>query len=198
LHTVLPSYKYNSMIQFETFERASQAYDLVDFLLANEWEFYSGKDETKDEILRNIQNDFYFKSGVKSFWILGKDNSKVGFIHISGLGNPGSSDTPVFDIRINADHRGAGIGKEAVKWICSYVFNQYPNKNRLEVNTRSDNMAMRKVLDSSFFAKESHKRKNWEDSEGALHDSVGYAILRADWKDENISKVSWLDTDWKN
>jgi len=186
------------MIQFETFERASQAYDLVDFLLANEWEFYSGKDETKDELLRKIQSDFYFQPGVKSFWILGKENKKIGFIHIYDLGNPGSSDTPVFDIRLSADERGAGIGKESVRWICSYVFNQFPNKNRLEVYTRADNIAMRKVLNATSFAKECHKRQNWEDESGALHDSVGYAITREDWKEEKISSVEWQDTEWNN
>lgn len=186
------------MIQFEPFERASQAYDLVDFLLANEWEFYSGKDETKDEILRKIQSDFYFKPGVKSFWILGKENTKIGFIHIFGIGNPGSADSPTFDIRLNADKRGAGIGKEAVRWISSYIFNQYPSKNRLEVYTRADNLAMRKVLNSTSFAKESHRRADWEDAEGNLHDSVGYAILRDDWKEEKISAVNWSDTEWNN
>lgn len=186
------------MIHFEPFERASQAYNLVDFLLANEWEFYSGKDDTKDEILRKIQSDHFFKSGVKSFWILGKENSKVGFIHIQGIGNPGSADTPVFDIRINADNRGAGIGKEAVRWICAYVFNQFPHKHRLEVYTRGDNMAMRKVLHGSYFAKECHYRNNWEDADGNLHDSVGYAISREDWKSEKISAVNWQDTEWNN
>lgn len=186
------------MIQFETFERASQAYDLVDFLLANEWEFYSGKDETKDEILRKIQSDFYFKPGVKSFWITGKEKKKIGFIHIYNLGNPGSRDTPIFDIRLNSDERGAGIGKEAVRWICSYVFNQYPNKLRLEVFTRADNIAMRKVLNATYFAKESHRRENWEDDAGAMHDSVGYAILRSDWKSEKISDINWQDTEWNN
>ncbi|BCN29827.1 GNAT family N-acetyltransferase [Anaeromicropila herbilytica] len=60
--------------------------------------------------------------------------------------------------------------------------------DRIEANTREDNYGMRCVFHKSGFVKEAHYRKAWKG-----YDSIGYAIIREDWKNGVITPVNWND-----
>lgn len=53
---------------------------------------------------------------------------------------------------------------------------------RIEATTGQDNAAMRRVFRHCGYVKEAHYRRAWPDASGNRHDSVGYAIIRRDWR----------------
>ncbi|MCM4076910.1 hypothetical protein [Paractinoplanes hotanensis] len=41
------------------------------------------------------------------------------------------------------------------------------------------------------FVKEAHYREAWPGSDGRLHDTIGYGILRRDWLSGSVTPVDW-------
>lgn len=78
------------------------------------------------------------------------------------MGNIESRETPLFDLRIATDHRKQGIGMAALRFLTAYVFDNYPNKHRIEGTTRVDNVAMRLAFASVGYVKEAHYRQAWK------------------------------------
>jgi RimJ/RimL family protein N-acetyltransferase len=62
---------------------------------------------------------------------------------------------------------------------------------RLEGQTRVDNQAMRRVFRRAGWVAEAFYRKAWPSEDGAIHDAVGYAILRDDWANGTVTPVLW-------
>ena len=89
--------------------------------------------------------------------------------------------TPVFDLRLRTSDRGRGYGTAAVRWLSEYLFTELPEIKRIEGHTRRDNLAMQRVLEHCGYVREAHHRQAWNSSDGTVHDSYGYAILRQDW-----------------
>lgn len=164
---------------------------LVRFLTSERWEFHSTPQILAEKIDEQIKKGHYSSSDIKTFWICA-DGSKIGIIRLFDLGDElGSTETPLFDVRITNQMRGKGIGKQAVKWITEYVFTNYPSKNRFEANTRADNITMRRVLEHCGFVKEAHYRRAWPDENGNHYDCAGYRILRSDWVNKTKTPVDF-------
>jgi hypothetical protein len=88
----------------------------------------------------------------------------------------------MFDLRLRSAYRGRGIGTAAVRWLTGHLFTELPEVRRIEATTRSDNMAMRRVLGKCGYALEARYRQAWPvPGGGPPRDAVGYAILRSDW-----------------
>lgn len=164
---------------------------LVNILTADTWPFHSKPVYSPDEAQMLIAKKVFDKPGTRTFLVANQDEV-IGFIRLFDLGE-GSEDpeTPLFDIRIKAVDRGKGTGTFAVSWLVDFVFEHYPNKRRLEANTRVDNFAMRRVLEKCGFVKEAHYRQNWPDNNGGFEDTVGYGILRSDWENKTLTSVEW-------
>lgn len=162
---------------------AGEEEELISLLTGERWEFHSLPEISSDNVKEQLQKGYFQNSGVKTFWISEEHKGKIGIIRLFDLGSePGSTETPLFDLKIKKEFSGRGIGKQAVKWLVDYVFTNYPAKYRFEATTRIDNIAMRKVLESSGFVKEAHYRQAWPDEDGNKHDCAGYAVLRSDWE----------------
>lgn len=77
------------------------------------------------------------------------------------------------------------------------LFAEFPELRRIEATTRSDNVAMRRVLARCGYVKEAHYRQDWpEPGDGDVErrlDSIGYAILRSDWTSGTRTEVQWED-----
>lgn len=97
----------------------------------------------------------------------------------------------MFDIRLADNSRSKGCGSVALKQIVDYVFNNYPNKKRIEATTRNDNKAMRRVLEKCLFVKEAHYRKGWSGQDGKDYDAIGYGILKEDWELGSVTELDW-------
>ena len=178
------------IIPFHSGERE----ELADFLIANIWEFHSGSGLTREMVVERVEKGFYGNAQTRTFWIVSDAGEKIGHIRIFDLSDDRSSTgAPLFDIRIAADHRGKGVGRDAVQWIADFIFTSYPWKTRIEATTRHDNIAMRKVLRRCGFAKEAHYRQAWGIADGRPVDCVGYALLRGDWERKSTTEVNWND-----
>ena len=172
--------------------KISDKNELVSLLISERWEFHSMPRIPKEKVIERLESGYYKSTENKTFWITDDKNNKAGFIRLFDLGDDiNSSETPLFDIRIKKEFRGKGIGKQAVKWLTEYVFTNFPNKNRLEANTRYDNIVMRSVLEKCGFVKEAHYRQGWPDEYGNKYDCVGYCILKRDWETKTLTPVNW-------
>ncbi|HEX6352057.1 GNAT family protein [Actinophytocola sp.] len=155
---------------------------LLNFLTAEEWPFHV---VTKPDPAR-IRNQYAQGDYATAFWIV-DGGVTVGLVRLMDLDNG----TPLFDLRVATAARGRGVGEAAVRWLTSHVFTGY-DTNRIEATTRQDNHAMRRVLAKAGYVKEAHYRDAWPGQEG-VHDAIGYAILRRDWKAGTTTEVNWAD-----
>ncbi|WP_315115595.1 GNAT family N-acetyltransferase [uncultured Clostridium sp.] len=162
---------------------------LIEFLTSDTWEFHGIPNPKPESIRASYENQYYNGDDCKTFWIALDQDTKVGMIRIYDL----YDDTPLFDIRILNNYKGMGIGTIAVKWISSYIFNNFPNTERIEGNTREDNYAMRCVFHKCAFVKEAHFRKAWPSKDGKLYDAIGYGIIKVDWASGQVTPVNWND-----
>lgn len=178
--------KYDRLVDI-SYERfgMNDGSDLIDLLTSEEWPFHADADP--DKLRQRVAGGRYADDTALTFWVL-VDGNRAGFIQLFDL----DDDTPMFDIRLQEDMRGRGIGTEVIAWVIEYVFREFPRVNRLEATTRDDNIGMRKVLLGNGFAKEAHYRQSWPGLE-RLHDSIGYAILRTDWEAGVVTPVPWDD-----
>lgn len=117
---------------------------------------------------------------------------RVGLIRLYDLDDVDDG-YPLFDLRIRATYRGQGIGKQAVQWLTRYLFETWPQLERIAGTTRHDNQAMWQVFRHCGYAKEGHFRQDWNGSDGKQYDTIQYAILREDWVNQTITPVLWPD-----
>jgi len=167
------------------------AENLINFLSSYNWPFHSSPKLTKEKLRQQLESGYFNGEGKRTYLILDDDNI-IGVIYVFDLGEDIKDDeTPLFDIKISDDYRGKGIGKSAVKWLCDFIFTNYPKKLRFEATTRVDNIAMRKVLEACGFLKEAHYRLAWPDTYGNRYDCAGYSLLKEDWLSGKISKIDF-------
>jgi RimJ/RimL family protein N-acetyltransferase len=175
------------VVTYEPFT-AEHTDPLVEFLTGEPWPFHANSREQAHDVRQRVAAAYYDSDASKSFWIV-EQGQRIGFVQLEDVDDGG----PMFDIRISAAHRGRGIGTRAVRWLTEYIFTTWPTVTRIEAVTRQDNRAMRAVLARCGFAKESHYRDAWPAADGAVYDSVGYAILRRDWLTGEVSPPQWDD-----
>ena len=173
-----------------TFQRLlpSDTEPLVRFLTGERWPFHGVSEVDRDTVLKWIAEGRFASEEIRSFWILA-DEEPVGLVRLMDLADA----TPLFDLRIQARHRGRGIGREAVTWLTRYLFEEFPHMRRIEGTTRQDNRAMRRLFLRCGYAKEAHYRDAWPAQDGTFHDTVGYAILRRDWSAGTVTPPQWDD-----
>ncbi|WP_258377531.1 GNAT family N-acetyltransferase [Paenibacillus illinoisensis] len=124
---------------------------------------------------------------LEHFWIKDKGiHQKIGLIRLFDVTDP----VIMFDLRLRGEYRGKGIGMVALRWIVSHMFSEYPEVIRIEGHTRVDNMTMRALFAQSLFVLEAYHRKSWRQA-GLLFDSVGYAVIREDWENNQATPIPW-------
>ncbi|GAA1671893.1 hypothetical protein GCM10009733_081370 [Nonomuraea maheshkhaliensis] len=160
---------------------------LVELLTGEEWPFHASVQE-ETAIRRRIADGVYDDADNRTFWLVA-DGERAGLVRLQDL----TDWTPMFDLRIRAAWRGRGLGTATLKWLTGYLFEQFPAFNRIEGNTRQDNLAMRAVFRRCGYVKESHYREAWPAPDGPVYDSVGYAILRRDWISGTTTLPDWDD-----
>lgn len=153
---------------------AGEASALADFLAGEPWPFHTIATVQRQDVLERVAGGYYDD---ETYWIVA-DGERAGLVRLFDLEDA----TPMFDVRISAAHRGKGLGRAAVRWLTDRLFGEFPPVERIEGTTRQDNVAMRRVFVRCGYVKEAHYRKAWPDASGHHHDSVGYAIIRSDWR----------------
>lgn len=160
---------------------------LADWVSSDEWPFHVGTRRTREDVL-SVFDKRFMNDEVRSFWMLDGDE-RVGFFVIMDL----EDETPMLDLRLRTEYRGCGYGKIALKWLTDHIFTTWPDKIRIEGQTREDNLAMRRVFRQCGYVKEAHYRASWPTPEGGRVASIGYGILRSDWEQGVTTPLTWDD-----
>ncbi len=178
-------------LSFKPLELSNETEILADFLSSHSWPYHTGAPINREEMLQWINKGIFSGPDTQTFWIITNEN-RIGLIKIFDLDDV-EDGSPLFDLRVDPNFRGKGIGKQAVTWLTQYLFETYPILERIEGTTRADNIAMRKVFLSCGYIKEGHSRKSWDAENGTKLDTVHYGILREDWQNKTITPVQWDD-----
>lgn len=156
--------------------------ELIDLLCSNNWPFHSNQNLNRT-VIKGAAERGYYADGRETFWII-LDEQKVGIIIIDDI-----EDTiPLFDLRLTEQARGKGIGVKSLLWLKDYLYGE-KKKIRIEGYTRADNLAMRKCFTNAGFVKEGYLRKAWENKDGTISDTVLYASIYDDWKENKITQT---------
>lgn len=175
---------------FRDFDPAADRQELVDLLSGEEWTFRPQARISAEEALAQLDRGDYAGEGVLTAMIE-LDGAVVGFVRAEGLGD--EREDPQLDFRLRERVRGRGIGLAALRHITAAVFGREPKTLRIEGQTRSDNVAMRKVFVRGGYVQEAVYRQAWPAAEGPRRDGIGYAILRSDWESGTTTPVVWDD-----
>ncbi len=167
------------------FERGD-AEALLGFLTREEWPFHVDSRVDPAIVLERLARGYFDSDGTRTFWLI-LEEQRAGLIRLEDVGRG----TPLFDLRIAAQHRGKGVGTHAVQWLTRYLFDDDALLRRIEATTRQDNAAMRRVLERCGYVKEAHYRQDWAREDGDPLDTVGYAMLRTDWESGATTPVEW-------
>lgn len=147
----------------------------VEFLMSSEWPFHGAARLSREQATAiDIAGD-----DVVSFWI--RDGSTaIGLIRVFDLDDLDDG-SPLFDLRLAAEHRGGGIGTAAVRWLTGHLFTTHPQLVRIEATTRHDNPAMQTVFDRCGYRQEGRLVEAWVNADGTRSDTLVYATLRREW-----------------
>lgn len=116
---------------------------------------------------------------IATFWIRDGEDT-IGLIRLFDLDDLDNG-SPLFDLRIDENHRGRGIGRFAVRWLTAHLFTTYPGLHRIEATTRSDNLAMQAVFAHCSYRQEGRMLEAWKNADGTRSDTLTYAILRREF-----------------
>jgi RimJ/RimL family protein N-acetyltransferase len=179
----------------------AEAAMLAEFLTTEDWPYHGTGAPDAAQIRQQAAAGLYDNDRTRTFWIVtgtgtgtgtgthAEAEAEAGLIRLLDLGD----DTPLFDLRIRAAYRGAGLGTRALRWLTGYLFTEFPGILRIEGTTRQDNHAMRRTFRTCGYVKEAHYRQAWPAPDGTVYDAVGYAILRSDWQAGTVTPPPWAD-----
>lgn len=160
--------------------------DLVRFLAHNRFPFHVGEQPDEDEARARVESGDFSRPDNVAYWIE-SDGARIGFLNFEEF----LDGTPMIDLRLAEEHRGQGIGTLALGLGTSQIFAENPRVQRIEGNTRADNVAMRRAFEANLYVKEAHYRDGWTVEGGEPTDSVAYATLRRDWEKGSVTPVDW-------
>ncbi|MFJ8160262.1 GNAT family N-acetyltransferase [Streptomyces sp. NPDC096136] len=161
----------------------THAQHLVDFLSGDTWPFHVADVVCRAQARQWVEDGRYGGPDNRAFWIT-RAGERAGLVRLTDL----RDDTPLFDLRIRSQHRGRGLGGQALAWLTRNVFTEFPGVRRIEGNT-----AMRRALRRSGYVKEAHYRDAWPAADGRARDAVGYAVLRRHWLSGTTTVPDWDD-----
>lgn len=165
-------------LEYRLFDKDEDSDFIIDLLSSHTWPFHVISVQTKGEIRSKIDKGYYNNGEVRTF-IISSEDSDIGFVRIYDIENEADS-SPLFDVRINPDFQGKGVGTKVVEWMINYIFSNFDKIRRIEGTTREDNTAMQKVFKKAGFTHEATYRKAWHVEGDIYVNSLGYAILRED------------------
>lgn len=162
---------------------------LLAFLTTEEFPFHVRHRIDPADAERGIDAGAWRDDEHDSFWIDSDEHGRVGVFRLEDLEDP----VPLFDLRIAGEHRGKGLGVEALRAATDHVFRTLSEVTRFEGQTREDNTAMRRVFRRAGWVKEAHYREGWPVPGGEPLASVAYGVLRRDWESGTTTPVPWDD-----
>ncbi len=162
---------------------------LITFMTSNSFPFHVRETLTVEMVEQAIRDGAYRDEDNDSYWVEHADLGRIGFLRLEDL----TDQAPLIDLRLDGSVRGRGLGAAAVRAATELVFGTMPEVNRLEGQTREDNLAMRRTFVRCGWLKEAHYREGWPVEGGTPVASVAYGILRRDWETGTTTTFDWDD-----
>jgi RimJ/RimL family protein N-acetyltransferase len=128
---------------FRDFDPQRDREALVDLLISEEWTHRTRPLISRANVLEELERGYYAGDDVITV-IIELDGEAVGMVRADCLAEAGQD--PQLDFRLRERVRGRGIGLAALRHITETIFSRHPAKQRIEGQTRRDNLAMRKVF----------------------------------------------------
>ena len=155
--------------------------DIHNLLTSNRWEYFLDPVITAEGLKK--RNEEYFSSkDSKSLVYRSAQNNLLGVIRFFEIEDNDTS-SPDFTINVDEQARQKGVGKQLLREGVQFIFDMYKNIRRVEATTRCDNVPMQRLFEAVGFAKESHYRKVWKNSNtGVFMDAFGYAVLKDEFR----------------
>lgn len=160
---------------------------LVEFLVSSTFPFHVIASHTRESARRAVDSGRFRGEDSRGYWIEDA-GARHGVVVLEDL----QDETPMFDLRLAGASRGRGIGTAALAALSHLVFGTLPQARRLEGHTREDNIAMRRTFVAVGFVQEAFYRQGWPTDSGFVG-SVGYALLREDWRSGTTTPIGWDD-----
>lgn len=173
---------------FRAFDPSTDTGALTDLLVTETWEFRVKPRLTETDVAAEVAAGVYSGESVLTL-VIEVDDQFVGLARAFDLGQDRSD--PQLDFRLRAALRGRGFGTEAVRSITTAVFDAHPQTTRIEGQTRSDNVPMRRAFRRAGYVQEAVYRQAWPGADRNMYDGIGYAVLRSDWETGTITPVDW-------
>ncbi|UJA20237.1 GNAT family N-acetyltransferase [Thermoleophilia bacterium SCSIO 60948] len=176
---------------FRELDLARDREALTDLLTSETWSFRTRPEISRADVDEEIAGGAY--TGKDDLTLAIEDGAElIGVVRAQDIGNP--REDAQLDFRLRTPARGRGIGKLAIAEITRALFERDPARRRIEGQTRSDNVAMRRVFLAGGYVQEAVYRQAWPagDGSGEWFDAVGYAILRSDWERGETTPVDWV------
>ena len=110
-------------------------------------------------------------------WAVVRDGNPIGFALVIGLDGPDAD----MQIRIIADARGRGAGREVLRQLADHHFAANPEIRRLTGRTHERNVPLQRAFTAAGFRMEARYRESYRNADGTDAAEWGYALTRADW-----------------
>lgn len=173
---------------FRPFDPELDSEAIVSLLTGEEWTYRPRRRISEAEARKELADGRYEGPDVLTLMIE-LDGDVVGIARAEDLAE--ARPDPQLDFRLRERARGQGIGLAALRHITAELFARHPAKNRIEGQTRRDNLAMRRVFDRGGYVQEAVYRQAWPAGEERRMDGIGYAMLREDWESGTTTPLKW-------
>jgi RimJ/RimL family protein N-acetyltransferase len=161
---------------------------LVDFLVTNAFPFHVLPRHTRESAQRSVDGGRFHREDSQGYWIDDDDDGgRHGVVVLEDL----QDETVMVDLRRAESSRGRRLGAAVLRELATLAFSTLPGARRLEGTTREDNLAMRRTFAVTGFVQEAFYRSSWPAEDGTFVGSVGYALLRDDWRTGTTTPIRW-------
>ena len=132
--------------------------------------------ESKEKLAAELDEGLW-ASDERWAWAVVREGDPVGFALVTGLDGPDAD----MQIRIIADARGRGAGRQVLRQLADHHFAANPQIRRLTGRTHERNVPMQRAFTAAGFRMEARYRESYRQPDGTDASEWGYALTRADW-----------------
>lgn len=132
-----------------------------------------------DEKLAAELDEGIWASDDRWAWAIVRDGDPIGFALVTDLEGPDAD----LQIRIIADARGRGAGREVLRQLADHHFAASPWVRRVGGRTHEHNVPMQRAFNAAGFRMEARYRDAVTEDDGSTAAEWGYALTRQDWRE---------------
>lgn len=121
-----------------------------------------------------------WSSDARWAWAVVRAGEPIGFALVTGLSRPDAD----VQIRLIADARGRGAGREVLRQLADHHFAASPGIRRIGGRTHERNVPMQRAFNAAGWRMEARYRDVATEADGSPAAEWGYALTRTDWEND--------------